>query len=432
MSLNWRASTVLALTVVWCTPLVAAPYVPTDDAQVLQQLRKGPTDPSLREARQLRAELARDPTNVDKAVETARRYIQQARAEADPRFFGYAQAALGPWWNLPDPPSDVLFLRSTLRQAAHDFVPALNDLARLLKAQPSNLEAYLQRAIIYQVMARYDDAKRDCQAWAQAARRYPQLQLTAVTCLASVASFNGEAKPALETLQQAVERSRLSGASDEDRQWAYTSMADIAARTGQPKAAEQYFKQALELGRNAWLTGTYADFLLDQNRFADVIALLKGETDADTLLLLLTLAEQQINAPELGKHIEMLSERYAAMRSRNDMRHLREEARFTLHLLNEPKAALKLALDNWAVQHEPEDARIVLAAALAAKDYAAARPVLDFLQEKHTEDLVLERMSQQLHVQLGSSPSASSIPVAPAPPSLAPAAPVMDPDPDAL
>ena len=31
------------------------------------------------------------------------------------------------------------------------------------------------------------------------------------------------------------------------------------------------------------------------------------------------------------------------------MRHLREEARFTLQLLNQPPEALKLAQDNWAV-----------------------------------------------------------------------------------
>lgn len=378
-----------------CMPLSAAPYVPRTDAQVLEHLRSGPADASLREARKLRASLARDPGNVDKAVETARRYIEQARAEADPRFFGYAQAALGPWWNLPNAPSDVLFLRATLLQAAHNFKGALTDLDRLLSQEPSHLEAYLLRAVMMQVVGRYDEAKQDCQPLIKRARRHRELQLTAVTCLASIASFNGQADMALQALVNTFKSGAADMASSDDIQWAYTTLADTAARLDRPAEAEKYFKQGLQLGRNAWLLGAYADFLLDHKRPRDVIDLLKKETSADTLLLLLTLAEQQVNAPELGKHTEILRERYAAMRSRNDMRHLREEARFSLHLLNQPRAALKLALADWQIQHEPEDARIVLASALAAKDYVSAQPVLDFLKEKRTEDAVLTRLVEQ-------------------------------------
>src|SRR5437588_11570286 len=38
--------------------------------------------------------------------------------------------------------------------------------------------------------------------------------------------------------------------------------------------------------------------------------------------------------------------------------HIREEARFTLHLLNDPQTALKLAQENWQVQKESADLRI--------------------------------------------------------------------------
>lgn len=391
--MNYRILLIALLVLIGSGSVAAAPFLPKDDAQVLETLRNQPSDPSIREARKLRAELARDPTNVGKAVETARRYIEQARASADPRFFGYAQAALGPWWNSPDAPSDVLFLRATLLQASHNFKGAMTDLERLLQDDPGNLEAYLLRAIMLQVVGRYEEAKEDCRPLLQAAQRRSSLKLVATTCVSSVASFNGQAEASYDALRRALTASR--GDSTEDTQWALTTLGDMASRLGRAGEAEDYFKQAIALGRDAWLLNTYADFLLDQGRPKEVIDLLKNETNADTMLLLLTLAEKQVNAPDLQKHIQILRQRYAAMSSRNDMRHLREEARFTLHLLNQPRAALRLAQADWLIQQEPEDARIVLESALAAQDWAAAKPVLDFLKEKHLEDVRLEKLEKQ-------------------------------------
>ena len=80
----------------------AAPYVPKDDATVLERLPVRPGDPVARELRQLRAELARDPQNLGTALRLAERYYELAGAEGDPRYIGYAQAGLRPWWELRD------------------------------------------------------------------------------------------------------------------------------------------------------------------------------------------------------------------------------------------------------------------------------------------------------------------------------------------
>ena len=48
---------------------------------------------------------------------------------------------------------------------------------------------------------------------------------------------------------------------------------------------------------------------------------------------------------------------------------------FALYLIDEPQRALTLALDNWAVQREAIDARLVLEAAQAAGEPAAAELV---------------------------------------------------------
>ena len=72
-----------------------------------------------------------------------------------------------------------------------------------------------------------------------------------------------------------------------------------------------------------------------------------------------------------------------------------EEARFRLRLRGDAKGALALALANYRVQREPRDARILLEAAIAAGDAAAAGPVRDWLQSSGFEDALLRRLGEE-------------------------------------
>src|ERR1700736_2626522 len=96
--------------------VAAAPFVPTDDAQVLERL---PTIPAaqLRQLKSLQAGAAQAPTDPARAVALATAYYRASRLEGDPRFLGYAQAALAPWWKDPEAPMGVLLLRATIRQS---------------------------------------------------------------------------------------------------------------------------------------------------------------------------------------------------------------------------------------------------------------------------------------------------------------------------
>jgi hypothetical protein len=140
------------------------------------------------------------------------------------------------------------------------------------------------------------------------------------------------------------------------------------------------------------LLGAYADFLLDANRATEVVTLLKDETRADGLLLRYALALKALGARELGQHVEQLRARFDASRLRGDRVHLREEARFTLQLLGDAVTAVKLAQENWRVQKEPADARILLVTALAANDQAAIATLRDWLAQTGLEDVQLTRL----------------------------------------
>ena len=73
---------------------MAAPFVPSDESQILEQLQISPNDPVARELYHSRAQWVAQPDNFPLAVHLARRYIDQARAEADPRYLGYAQGVI--------------------------------------------------------------------------------------------------------------------------------------------------------------------------------------------------------------------------------------------------------------------------------------------------------------------------------------------------
>jgi len=76
--------------------------------------------------------------------------------------------------------------------------------------------------------------------------------------------------------------------------------------------------------------------------------------------------------------------------------HQQEEARFRLEVNNDASNALVLAQENWKVQKEPRDARILLESALAARDPAGAAAAVQWLKESRIEDKRLLDLAARL------------------------------------
>lgn len=367
-------SAVLAAALATIGTAGAEPFVPASDGQVLERL----PDVGAGELRQLadrRAQLAAEPRNLELALELAAAFVRLGRREGDPRYNGYAQAALAPWWDAAEPPVPVLLLRATLKQYRHAFDAALVDLDAVLERAPEHPQAWLSRAMILAVEGRPDDANEACARLTE--RVSPLVQ---AACSAHAGGLGGRDGASYQLLREAYDRE--AEAAPEIRVWTLTILAELALQRADGAAAEAHFRQALALGvRDPYLLGAYTDLLLDEARFAEVRELLDEETRIDPLLLRLALAERPLGDAQLADHVGLMKARFEAARRRGDSVHLREEARFTLHLLDRPAEALALARANWATQREPADARILLEAALAAGDAAAAQPVLDWLDQ---------------------------------------------------
>ena len=121
----------------------------------------------------------------------------------------------------------------------------------------------------------------------------------------------------------------------------------------------------------------------------------EGRAGIRPLLLRVAYAERRAGR-DVAERIDVLGYRLQLALDGLETTHAREAAYFALYLLDRPEAALDSALANWAVQHEPIDARLVLEAALAAGRPAAARPIIEWLDTNRIEHVDLQRLAAQV------------------------------------
>jgi len=386
-----RARALLATFLLCLSALAgAAPRIPASDAVVLERLPVRAGDPAALELRRLRATAAAAPADADAAAALARRYFELAMEEGDPRYVGYAEAALRAWPETAATPPEILVLHGMLRQYRHDFARGMADFELALRAQPDNTEAHAWRAAIFMVQADYASARRECEQLAPSAT-----ELQATACVAYVDATTGRAREAYAKLAAAL--AKRSDVPPGFHIWIQTRLAEFAWRAGELSAAEGHFRKGLELGVNDnFLLAAYADFLLEQNRPAEVISLLKSWERSDTLLLRLALAARRLKQPEADRLARTLGERFADASLRGERLHLQEEARYLLDLKGDARAALAAAAENYRTQREPRDAEILLRAALASQDRAAAEPALKWLEASGFEAGVLRAIAGQV------------------------------------
>ncbi len=382
--------TAFCLLLAVATSAAGAPYIPSDDSLVLERLPVRASDPVAAELRRLRAEAAAAPSDPAPAVRLARRYFELAMAQGDPRYVGYADAALRPWHASAREHAGILTMRGLLKQYRHDFAGALDDLAAAAIRDPQDPEPHAWRAAVYMVRADYPAARRECAVLHELSD-----ELHAAGCTAYVDATVGKTRAAYEQLGAAL--ARHARASVGLRLWTHTRLAEMAWRLGDGHAAERHFRDALGLDvTDNFLLAAYADFLLEHGRTADVVALLKDWARSDTLLLRLALAERALKLSSAEQHVRTLAERFADAARRGERLHLQEEARFLLDLQGDARGALAAAAENWKAQREPRDAAVLLEAALAARDPRSAAPALDWWQSSGFESPRLRRIADQL------------------------------------
>lgn len=372
---------------------LAAPRTPANDDEIVQRLpyRLDAT------ARVQRAQLASRPQQLSLALDTARQAIDRARRHGDPRELGLAQAALAPWWSLPEPPPAVRLLRATILQSQHAFDASLKDLNVLARGAPDipvalQAQAGLTRALVLQVTGRLAEAGEACgqlQAAPFTALGAP-LALAARACSAELQSLQGrprEAEAALALLARDAHADT----------WLALLRAELAERRGDDTAAEARWREALAGGGDIYARAAHADWLLDRHREAEVLKhLLPIDDEIDALLLRRAIALHRLHDPAAPAAAQTLQARFDAAMQRGETTHAREQARLALDVQGRAAAALVLAQANWAQQKEPADALLLLRAALAAGQPDAAEPVRRLVRQRGWSDVRLAALDRSL------------------------------------
>jgi tetratricopeptide (TPR) repeat protein len=319
----------------------------------------------------------------------ASRQLAMGVAEADPRFVGYARGTLARWWQDDSASPQLRILRARILQAQHDFAAAAADLRAALHDSPDSPQALLVLASIDEVTGDLAEAKEACAKFAGM-----RSGLTAAACTASIGSLTGESQQSYAALTDAV--ARYPNATANERLWSLTILGEIAIRHGDP-AGERHLQEALALdSHDVYALTIYADYLLDHERAAEVLRLLRGFERIDALYLRLALAAQVAGDPRFRVYRDDVAARFEAARRQGDRLHLRDASRFALEIEHDTARALDLAQQNWVVHKSPYDARALLAAAIARHDPTAAKPVIEWVQTTNLEDLMIRRLMQQL------------------------------------
>jgi tetratricopeptide (TPR) repeat protein len=370
-----------------------AAYVPQSDAEELQDV-PSTADPQVSEFRGLRARLDAAPDNPALALQLADAYIAYGRQIGDAHYAGYAEAIITPWLKAVQPAVRALVTEATILQYRHQFDEARVVLHRALQADSRNAQAWLVLATLDMVQGDFGSAAKDCAQVSSSAGF-----VLGIACTGNLHSYTGQARQSMTLLQQ-VEHAgtKDSGAT---QAWIEGLLAETAQRLGDWPLAESHYLSALKLEpRDNFLLVSYADFLLDRARPKEVLVLLADHAQSDTAFLRLCLAQAALHSDQAPGYSWMMAARFEALKLRGSDFFGREQARFALELEHDPRSALDLARRNWQVQREPWDTRLLLAAALAAREPQAAIEALEFLQSTRLEDPMIQPLARELRLQL--------------------------------
>jgi tetratricopeptide (TPR) repeat protein len=321
--------------------------------------------------------------NPDEAAATAARFVSQGERSDDPRFYGYARAALKPWKDDPSPPRKVLEQRVRIAQSLHDFDAALADIQRMLHKQPNDVNALLSASLIHQDAGRFDTAKATCDRVALSSHAHWTL------CAADLSSVTGGADEAYALLEQNVAQLR----DLRTQAWASGLLAQIADRRGSRELAIANFERSLQLAPDAVpLRKSYLNFLYENRHAVRMNALLTNATEDGPYFFHVCLLKKLQGAAGTSRCLDALTKKYQHAANRGDKPHYFEEIVVALDFSNDPAHAFELALQNWNVNKKPSDAVLLAKASVATKNKDVLLSLSSWKRETKLEDTRLDRL----------------------------------------
>jgi tetratricopeptide (TPR) repeat protein len=386
-----RTATALSvlLTVLLRTPEVGAtPYVPQSADTVLLQLTAPPSH--------TRAKAI--TSSSDSLLAAALQEISTGRATLDERYFGRARALLTRALPCVNPETSNPFERCAAEpelipalvayadalQHGHQFDVAIHVLDSVLERDATNSHARMMRASIRLAQGEPTLAMSDCKKVLHGD------SFIGTACIAQSISLNGRLHEAIALLNAALANNDQQGAQPA---WAQSILAELFERAGSKSDAIIASERALASDpENLGQRLRTVDLLLRCDRTGRASDLLIPLPNVGAVVLRRALVATRLNQPQAAT----LRDHWRAIVHNDDRfglaSHERDRAIGELALLNRPHEALRHALQNWKSSRELDDARVLIASALAASRRSDAAPAVEWLSRLRIEDAVIDEL----------------------------------------
>jgi len=319
-----------------------------------------------------------ETTNVPRlkdVINDATRFVDYGLEHADPRYLAYAQGLLSPWWLDKIGPEELFFLRANIKQHAHDFGAAIDDLSLILKQNSQNVQALLLRANAYRVKGELINSIKDCQHLLLLTDA-----LVTLNCLAQVNIFAKEPTESARQLKQLFNLTKNIAPLLEVE--VHTTLAQLYLAAGNLELAEKYYLQALKLRPNSkFLINQYTQLLLQLGQWQLALNFLPPTLNNNNALIQRAIASQALQLPETDALITELKQRFEQAQIRGYLDISKDLAAFFLYLDPHPDKALRYAYLNWQHQKEMSDLRLLLNASKAVNDESITAEIQQWLNE---------------------------------------------------
>ena len=314
------------------------------------------------------------PGDLTLAKAAARLLIDEGRDAGDSRLVGAALGVLRPF--MADPDAQTLYLAATARQYQHDFPGALTLLDDALRRDPADENAILSRATIQIVLGRFDLAAMDCD------RLFSLRTDIGFLCQATARLLTTDAPQVGTRLGEILAQPGLLDPSLHG--WARGLQGEIAALQGDTATAQVHLAAVIAADPLALRERLLlADLLLAEGKAKAALTLLEPAIPADGVLIRRVLAARATGDKDLEQTgTTELAARFKLNIDLGLTAHAREETLYYLLVAKDPDMALKRALVNWNLQHEIEDAQLLVDAAMFAGQPQAAAPVVRWMAEQ--------------------------------------------------
>ncbi len=197
--------------------------------------------------------------------------------------------------------------------------------------------------------------------------------------MAQANSLLGELDKGYKVLKAAIQH--IHSKDQHALAWAYATLAEMAERKYDLGAAKSYYKKSLTIKANDHPSRiAYADILLAENNYDEVLSLTKDYLDNDLLMLRYVRALNIQGDKRTSDHFCELKRRVLNYTDNNRHLHYDLLAEYYLYFSADFEQSLQWARRHWQQQKTPRDARLLANVAIQAVDNKS----LDEIQHWHT------------------------------------------------